>query len=536
MSATYDETTKTTLIVNKIPLELFEDITATADELWFVPDDDEGDIVLGTIGDWVTNVRNDNPYGCILADGGTYADQLSVDFTKNNFPDLYAKLVDGTIPSVTMSTFEDYYYRYGWCGVFGLDTTNERFRVPKVTYEAQENVTPLSNTDNSNLGRTLVESQNPTSSNSYTWYNLYSDGWVESGGETTIATAGTYVTITLPKSLKNTDYYVAAKSYDSSGTEISNTFTFNSFNTTSFNVTASTAVTDTNYVRWFCSGYRTITNDSSKKYYIRAFNTHREASLVDLKSDMDSYVDNTLKPNLLTYTNDTLKPSLLTYTNDTLKPALLSYTNSTLKPALDTYVTGTNEPALDSYVNNTNKPALDTYVNSTLKPLLDQYIAQKVLELTGIAVGTIVPYAGTTVPDGWFLCDGRSLYQTDYGALYSVIGTTYGKGAESSGTFNVPNLDCPNIIPDCAYTGTNISYPFTAPENGWLFWAGDNVGSRTVSINGINFATHSGSTNHWADYNTVVVHLKYGDVVSGSYSRTQWFPEGIFGKIAIIKY
>ena len=57
-----------------------------------------------------------------------------------------------------------------------------------------------------------------------------------------------------------------------------------------------------------------------------------------------------------------------------------------------------------------------------------------------------------------------------------------------------------------------------------------------MSINGINFATHSGSTNHWADYNTVVVHLKYGDVVSGSYSRTQWFPEGIFGKIAIIKY
>ena len=69
-----------------------------------------------------------------------------------------------------------------------------------------------------------------------------------------------------------------------------------------------------------------------------------------------------------------------------------------------------------------------------------------------------------------------------------------------------------------------------------MFWSGDNVGTRTVSINGINLATQSGKTNSWADNNSLLVHLNAGDVVSGAYSRTQWFPDIAFGQISIIKY
>lgn len=437
MSATYTETTETTLVVNKIPLALFEDIEHTEDQLWFVPDDDDP-IVLGTIGDWLTNVRIDNPYGCILADGNTYADKLSVDFTKNNFPDLYAKLVNGNIPSVPLSTFEDYYYRYGWCGVFGLDITNETFRVPKVTYEAQENIVPLADGTNANLGRTLIESVNPTSANNYQWYNVYSDGWVEQGGD--YSWDGSTYTLNLLKSYKNTNYYISAKAYDSSSAEISGvTFTINNFTTSSMSVAASQSLASPNYMRWYSCGYATITQDTSKKYYIRAFNTHQEASIVDLRSDLDSYVNNTLKPSLLSYTDDTLKPSLLTYTNDTLKPSLSSYVENTLKPALVTYNDNTVKPALVTYNNNTVKPDLLNYSNTTLKPMLDQYIAQKVLELTGLAVGTIVPYAGDTAPDGWFVCDGRELYDVDYPALSAVCGSYYGRD-DTKGTFNIPNL------------------------------------------------------------------------------------------------
>ena len=44
----------------------------------------------------------------------------------------------------------------------------------------------------------------------------------------------------------------------------------------------------------------------------------------------------------------------------------------------------------------------------------------------GVPVGTIVSYAGGTVPPGWLLCDNASYPQTKYPALYAAIGYTYG--------------------------------------------------------------------------------------------------------------
>lgn len=41
-----------------------------------------------------------------------------------------------------------------------------------------------------------------------------------------------------------------------------------------------------------------------------------------------------------------------------------------------------------------------------------------------IPVGTIVPYAGSTAPTGWFLCNGRSFSSSNYPELYKVLGNT----------------------------------------------------------------------------------------------------------------
>lgn len=54
-------------------------------------------------------------------------------------------------------------------------------------------------------------------------------------------------------------------------------------------------------------------------------------------------------------------------------------------------------------------------------------------------IGTVNPYAGSTAPDGWLLCNGQAVDRTTYAALFAVIGTTYGSGNGST-TFNVPNL------------------------------------------------------------------------------------------------
>ena len=56
-----------------------------------------------------------------------------------------------------------------------------------------------------------------------------------------------------------------------------------------------------------------------------------------------------------------------------------------------------------------------------------------------LPVGIVQAFAGSTIPQGWLLCDGSAVSRTTYAKLFSVIGTTYGAGNGST-TFNLPNL------------------------------------------------------------------------------------------------
>lgn len=65
----------------------------------------------------------------------------------------------------------------------------------------------------------------------------------------------------------------------------------------------------------------------------------------------------------------------------------------------------------------------------------------------GVPIGCIMPFAGPEdrIPDGWLLCDGRSLSRSgDYYALYSAIGITWGfpksEDAEGNKYYNLPDL------------------------------------------------------------------------------------------------
>jgi len=52
--------------------------------------------------------------------------------------------------------------------------------------------------------------------------------------------------------------------------------------------------------------------------------------------------------------------------------------------------------------------------------------------------GLISMYAGAAAPTGWLLCDGSSVLNASYSALFAIIGTTYGSADGSH--FNVPDL------------------------------------------------------------------------------------------------
>ncbi len=58
---------------------------------------------------------------------------------------------------------------------------------------------------------------------------------------------------------------------------------------------------------------------------------------------------------------------------------------------------------------------------------------------SGGPVGTVISYAGGSVPTGWIACDGASVSRTTYSDLFAAIGTAYGTG-DGSTTFNVPDL------------------------------------------------------------------------------------------------
>ena len=52
--------------------------------------------------------------------------------------------------------------------------------------------------------------------------------------------------------------------------------------------------------------------------------------------------------------------------------------------------------------------------------------------------GVIIPFAGTSVPTGYLLCNGAAVSRTNYANLFAAIGTLYGAG-DGSTTFNLPD-------------------------------------------------------------------------------------------------
>lgn len=68
-------------------------------------------------------------------------------------------------------------------------------------------------------------------------------------------------------------------------------------------------------------------------------------------------------------------------------------------------------------------------------------------------VGAILPFAGSVIPEGFLLCDGRAVSRETYGNLFYEIGTTYGAG-DGSTTFNLP--DMLNRVPVCDGSGLQL--------------------------------------------------------------------------------
>jgi hypothetical protein len=56
-----------------------------------------------------------------------------------------------------------------------------------------------------------------------------------------------------------------------------------------------------------------------------------------------------------------------------------------------------------------------------------------------VPTGTILAFAGATIPPNYIICQGQQVSRSTYANLFSVIGVIYGSG-DGVSTFNVPNL------------------------------------------------------------------------------------------------
>lgn len=157
-----------------------------------------------------------------------------------------------------------------------------------------------------------------------------------------------------------------------------------------------------------------------------------------------------------------------------------------------------------------------------------------------LPTGTILPFAGGTIPNGFLACNGASVSRTTYAELFSAIGTTYGSG-DGSTTFNLPLAEDNRFLEFASTAGTkkNAGLPNitggprstgiggTVDSN--IMWSGA-LGTQVVNQN--TNSRDGGSSPYYGSIQTTIDASKSSSIYGGS---TTVQPKSLTVR-AIIKY
>ena len=123
--------------------------------------------------------------------------------------------------------------------------------------------------------------------------------------------------------------------------------------------------------------------------------------------------------------------------------------------------------------------------------------------------GMISQYAGSTAPQGWFLCIGTTYNIVDYPNLFAVIGNLYG-GSLGAGTFAVPDTRGLFVSSAGSQTLNSVTYTRTlgAKQNDTLedhkhtysdlLWYDTDTGGgsgQTIYVSGVDYQVPGGDNN-----------------------------------------
>lgn len=113
---------------------------------------------------------------------------------------------------------------------------------------------------------------------------------------------------------------------------------------------------------------------------------------------------------------------------------------------------------------------------------------EKVVEEV-VPPGLILPFAGSTAPDGWLFCSGQEVSRTTYPRLDGAIGTTYGSYTNGSGSAGTSHLRLPDLrgrVPVGCHAGSGNR----TDTNGPLTGTGQVTGGSTITA--VTLGTWSG--------------------------------------------
>lgn len=146
-------------------------------------------------------------------------------------------------------------------------------------------------------------------------------------------------------------------------------------------------------------------------------------------------------------------------------------------------------------------------------------------------VGVIMDYAGDFAPDGWFLCDGRSLSRTTYSALFAVIGTKFGN--DNATTFKVPDLRGRVVAGLDNMGGTNADRVSSAGGGFAANSIGANGGLQAVTLTKEQMPSHNhgsgGAHTHTGSTNSAGAHTHSMGVSSSNRGYDINGPSGAIG-------
>lgn len=93
-----------------------------------------------------------------------------------------------------------------------------------------------------------------------------------------------------------------------------------------------------------------------------------------------------------------------------------------------------------------------------------------------------LPWAGSSAPTGWLLCDGSEVSRSTYANLFAVVGTIHGAG-DGSTTFNLPDMQ--GMVP--------VGHDPAQTEFDTI---GATGGEKTHALTQAELAAHAHTTNH----------------------------------------